>query len=86
MITVEGGKKGKYITLQCWNPLVKVRVGPEASELACLYGEPEKNGSFLRAGVGHVSVKSYGRIEMNIGNLDSIVANTGDSLTVNLQE
>lgn len=27
-----------------------------------------------------------GHIEMNIGNLDSIIANEGDSLTVNFQE
>jgi len=33
LIAVEGGNKGEYITSQCWTPLVKVRVGPEASEL-----------------------------------------------------
>lgn len=51
LIAVEGGNKGEYITSQCWTPLVKVRVGPEASELA-LYEEPEKNGSFLPPGLG----------------------------------
>lgn len=55
MIAVEGGNKGECITSQCWNPLVKVRVRPEASELA-LYEEPEKNESPLRDRAGHVLI------------------------------
>lgn len=36
MVAVEGGNLGECVTSQCWNPFVKVRVGPEASELTCM--------------------------------------------------
>lgn len=50
MIAVDGGNKGQCMTSQCWNPLVKVRVGSEASELA-LYEEPEKKPLGLGMGM-----------------------------------
>lgn len=71
MIAVERGNKEKHITSQCWNPLVKVRVGPEETELAYIRNL-EKIRRSLRAGVGHVltrvvvCIETEGRMQCEI--------------------